>query len=121
SFTIFVYNCVWWVGVLQCSETFNFSRAVLSLCAVTLFCVFLFSFLVFLKYQIYYGYPLQTYLEYPIIIAQDVILFLFILHFSGNMKQALLYTVTYPFRSGNICLYVACLVVLCIVMSLFAL
>uniref|UniRef100_A0A8B9Q519 Solute carrier family 66 member 3 n=1 Tax=Apteryx owenii TaxID=8824 RepID=A0A8B9Q519_APTOW len=70
SFTIFVYNCVWWVGVLQCSETFNFSRAVLSLCAVTLFCVFLFSFLVFLKYQIYYGYPLQTYLEYPIIIAQ---------------------------------------------------
>lgn len=35
-----------------------------------LFCVFLFSFLVFLRYQIYYGYPLQTYLEYPIIIAQ---------------------------------------------------
>lgn len=44
--------------------------AVLSLHAVTLFCVFLFSFLVFLRYQIYYGYPLQTYLEYPIIIAQ---------------------------------------------------
>uniref|UniRef100_A0A8C4U310 Solute carrier family 66 member 3 n=1 Tax=Falco tinnunculus TaxID=100819 RepID=A0A8C4U310_FALTI len=28
------------------------------------------GFLVFLRYQIYYGYPLQTYLEYPIIIAQ---------------------------------------------------
>ncbi|XP_025892874.1 PQ-loop repeat-containing protein 3 [Nothoprocta perdicaria] len=53
------------------------------------------GFLVFLKYQIYYGYPLQTYLEYPILIAQDVVLFLFILHFSGNMKQALLYTVTF--------------------------
>lgn len=44
--------------------------AVLPLRAVTLFCVFLFSFLVFLRYQIYYGYPLQTYLEYPIIVAQ---------------------------------------------------
>jgi len=43
---------------------------VLSFRAVTLFCVLLFSFLVFLRYQIYYGYPLQTYLEYPIIIAQ---------------------------------------------------
>ncbi|NXE50844.1 PQLC3 protein, partial [Casuarius casuarius] len=53
------------------------------------------GFLVFLKYQIYYGYPLQTYLEYPIIIAQDVILFLFILHFSGNTKQALLYAVIF--------------------------
>ncbi|KFQ09142.1 PQ-loop repeat-containing protein 3, partial [Haliaeetus albicilla] len=53
----------------------------------------LFSFLVFLRYQIYYGYPLQTYLEYPIIIAQDVILLLFILRFSGNMKRALFYAV----------------------------
>lgn len=41
-----------------------------SLCAVTLFCISLFSFLVFLRYQIYYDYPLETYLEYPIIIAQ---------------------------------------------------
>ncbi|NWX12066.1 PQLC3 protein, partial [Aegotheles bennettii] len=55
----------------------------------------LFSFLVFLRYQIYYDYPLQTYLEYPIIIAQDVILLLFILHFNGNMKQALFYAVTF--------------------------
>lgn len=42
----------------------------MSLCAVTLFCISLFSYLVFLRYQIYYGYPLETYLEYPIIIAQ---------------------------------------------------
>ncbi|NWH71037.1 PQLC3 protein, partial [Piaya cayana] len=53
------------------------------------------GFLVFLRYQIYYSYPLQTYLEYPILIAQDVILLLIILHFSGNMKQALLYAVTF--------------------------
>ncbi|XP_009330779.1 PREDICTED: PQ-loop repeat-containing protein 3 [Pygoscelis adeliae] len=63
--------------------------------SLTLFCVFLFSFLVFLRYQIYYGYPLQTYLEYPIIIAQDVILLLFILRFNGNMKRALFYAVTF--------------------------
>ncbi|NWW49610.1 PQLC3 protein, partial [Pedionomus torquatus] len=55
----------------------------------------LFSFLVFLRYQIYYDYPLQTYLEYPIIIAQDVILLLFILRYSGNMKQALFYAITF--------------------------
>ncbi|XP_021245370.1 PQ-loop repeat-containing protein 3 isoform X3 [Numida meleagris] len=53
------------------------------------------GFVVFLRYQIYYDYPLQTYLEYPIIIAQDVILLLLILHFSGNMKQGLLYAVTF--------------------------
>ncbi|NXY83268.1 PQLC3 protein, partial [Alcedo cyanopectus] len=53
------------------------------------------GFLVFLKYQIYYGYPLQTYLEYPIIIAQDVILLLIILHFSGNMKRVLFYAGTF--------------------------
>ncbi|KAM9616451.1 solute carrier family 66 member 3 isoform 2-T2 [Morphnus guianensis] len=51
------------------------------------------GFLVFLRYQIYYGYPLQTYLEYPIIITQDVILLLFILRFSGHMKRALFYAV----------------------------
>ncbi|NWI68222.1 PQLC3 protein, partial [Todus mexicanus] len=49
------------------------------------------SFLVFLRYQIYYGYPLQTYLEYPILIAQDIILLLFILRLSGNTKQAFFY------------------------------
>ncbi|NXA11494.1 PQLC3 protein, partial [Sapayoa aenigma] len=53
------------------------------------------GFLVFLRYQIYYGYPLQTYLEYPIIIAQDVILLLCILRFSGNMKRALFYAVVF--------------------------
>ncbi|KAM4680418.1 solute carrier family 66 member 3 isoform 1-T1 [Amazona ochrocephala] len=53
------------------------------------------GFLVFLRYQIYYGYPLQTYLEYPIIIAQDVILLLFILHFNGNKKRALFYGVIF--------------------------
>ncbi|XP_075856666.1 solute carrier family 66 member 3 isoform X2 [Microcebus murinus] len=45
-------------------------------------------FLVFLRYQCHYGYPLLTYLEYPILIAQDVILLLCVFHFSGSMKQA---------------------------------
>ncbi|KAM9382863.1 solute carrier family 66 member 3 [Phaethornis superciliosus] len=53
------------------------------------------GFLVFLRYQMYYTYPLQTYAEYPIIIGQDVILLLFILRFSGNMKRALFYAVIF--------------------------
>ncbi|NXH58343.1 PQLC3 protein, partial [Rhabdornis inornatus] len=51
--------------------------------------------LVFLRYQIYYDYPLETYLEYPIIIAQDAILLYCIMHFSGKAKRALFYTVVF--------------------------
>ncbi|XP_012781715.2 solute carrier family 66 member 3 [Ochotona princeps] len=46
------------------------------------------GFLVFLRYQCYYGSPLLTYLEYPILIVQDVILLLCVFHFNGNMRQA---------------------------------
>ncbi|NXR98010.1 PQLC3 protein, partial [Oxylabes madagascariensis] len=53
------------------------------------------GYLVFLRYQIYYGYPLETYLEYPIIIAQDVILIFCIMHFNGKAKRALFYAVVY--------------------------
>ncbi|NXM25218.1 PQLC3 protein, partial [Oxyruncus cristatus] len=53
------------------------------------------GFIVFLRYQIYYGYPLQTYLEYPIIIAQDVILLLCVLHFYGKMKRALFFAAVF--------------------------
>uniref|UniRef100_A0A8C6QQ54 Solute carrier family 66 member 3 n=1 Tax=Nannospalax galili TaxID=1026970 RepID=A0A8C6QQ54_NANGA len=49
------------------------------------------GFLVFLRYQCYYGNPLLTYLEYPILIIQDIILLLFIFHFNGNVKQAVPY------------------------------
>ncbi|NXI10268.1 PQLC3 protein, partial [Irena cyanogastra] len=49
--------------------------------------------LVFLKYQIYYGYPMETYLEYPVVIAQDVILFCCIMHFSGKARRAVFYAV----------------------------
>ncbi|XP_042789602.1 solute carrier family 66 member 3 isoform X2 [Panthera leo] len=45
-------------------------------------------FLVFLRYQCYYEYPLLTYLEYPILIAQDVLLLLCAFHFNGNVKGA---------------------------------
>ncbi|XP_042536665.1 solute carrier family 66 member 3 [Dipodomys spectabilis] len=49
------------------------------------------GFLVFLRYQCYYENPLLTYLEYPILIAQDVILLLCVFHFNGNVKQAVPY------------------------------
>ncbi|NXQ57690.1 PQLC3 protein, partial [Anthoscopus minutus] len=51
--------------------------------------------LVFLRYQNYYDYPLETYLEYPIIIAQDVILIYCIMHFSGKARRALFYAVIF--------------------------
>ncbi|NWZ00049.1 PQLC3 protein, partial [Loxia curvirostra] len=47
--------------------------------------------LVFLRYQIYYGYPLETYLEFPVVIAQDVILISCIMHFSGKVRRAFFY------------------------------
>ncbi|XP_057226468.1 solute carrier family 66 member 3 [Malurus melanocephalus] len=53
------------------------------------------GFLVFLRYQIYYNYPLETYLEYPIIIAQDAILLFCIMHFNGKMKRALFYALVF--------------------------
>ncbi|XP_011363430.1 PQ-loop repeat-containing protein 3 isoform X1 [Pteropus vampyrus] len=43
------------------------------------------GYLVFLRYQCYYEYPLLTYLEYPILIAQDIILLLGVFHFNGNV------------------------------------
>lgn len=46
------------------------------------------GFLVFLRYQCYYEYPLLTYLEYPILIAQDIVLLLCVFHFNGNVKGA---------------------------------
>ncbi|XP_048364780.1 solute carrier family 66 member 3 [Sphaerodactylus townsendi] len=53
------------------------------------------GFLVCLRYHSYYSYPLSTYVEYPIIIAQDVILFLFVLHYNGKMKHAFPYAVIF--------------------------
>ncbi|XP_029794156.1 PQ-loop repeat-containing protein 3 isoform X3 [Suricata suricatta] len=46
------------------------------------------GFLVFLRYQCYYEYPLLTFLEYPILIAQDALLLLCVFHFNGNVKGA---------------------------------
>ncbi|KAG8524772.1 PQ-loop repeat-containing protein 3, partial [Galemys pyrenaicus] len=78
------------------------------------------GFLVFLRYQYYYEYPLLTYLEYPILIAQgnhplgarvpqapllpltqslslaDIVLLLCVFHFNGNVKGAAPYIVLYP-------------------------
>ncbi|XP_064563794.1 solute carrier family 66 member 3 [Zonotrichia leucophrys gambelii] len=51
--------------------------------------------LVFLRYHIYYGYPLETYLEFPVVIAQDVILLGCIMHFSGKVRRACFYALIY--------------------------
>ncbi|XP_053747133.1 solute carrier family 66 member 3 isoform X3 [Panthera pardus] len=60
------------------------------------------GFLVFLRYQCYYEYPLLTYLEYPILIVQDVLLLLCAFHFNGNVKGAAPYMAVYPFRCPGI-------------------
>lgn len=49
------------------------------------------GFLVFHRYQYYYGNPLHTYLGYPILITEDIVLLIFIFHFNRNLKQALSY------------------------------
>ncbi|KAM8954248.1 solute carrier family 66 member 3 [Pelodytes ibericus] len=49
------------------------------------------GFLVFLRYQIYYSYPIETYLEYPILISQDAVLLLFLFHYCASLKNALPY------------------------------
>ncbi|XP_041668902.1 solute carrier family 66 member 3 [Cheilinus undulatus] len=55
----------------------------------------LIGFIVFITYQMYYDYPPPTYLEYPILIAQDVILLLLILHYNGSLRQSLVYTLVF--------------------------
>ncbi|XP_054894356.1 solute carrier family 66 member 3 [Poeciliopsis prolifica] len=51
----------------------------------------LIGFIVFVTYQMYYNYPPPTYLEYPILIAQDVILLLLILYYNGSLRQSPVY------------------------------
>ncbi|XP_070776054.1 solute carrier family 66 member 3 [Enoplosus armatus] len=55
----------------------------------------LIGFIVFVTYQTYYDYPPPTYLEYPILIAQDVILLLLILHYNGSLRQSLVYALVF--------------------------
>ncbi|XP_028250688.1 solute carrier family 66 member 3 [Parambassis ranga] len=55
----------------------------------------LIGFIVFVTYQMYYDYPPPTYLEYPILIAQDVILLLLILHYTGSLRHSLIYTLVF--------------------------
>uniref|UniRef100_A0A3Q3VTR8 Uncharacterized protein n=1 Tax=Mola mola TaxID=94237 RepID=A0A3Q3VTR8_MOLML len=55
----------------------------------------LIGFIVFVTYQMYYDYPPPTYLEYPILIAQDAILLLLILHYNGNLRQSVIYTLAF--------------------------
>uniref|UniRef100_A0A672PMS6 PQ-loop repeat-containing protein 3-like n=1 Tax=Sinocyclocheilus grahami TaxID=75366 RepID=A0A672PMS6_SINGR len=70
-----------------------FLHIFLHICPTQFFLFFLFvcRFIVFMSYQMYYDYPPLTYLEYPILIAQDVIVLLLILHYNRNMKHSLIY------------------------------
>lgn len=58
-------------------------------------------FLVFLRYQCYYEYPLLTYLEYPILIAEDIVLLLYVFHFNGNVYRAVPCIALYPSAIGE--------------------
>ncbi|XP_069462066.1 solute carrier family 66 member 3 isoform X2 [Ambystoma mexicanum] len=49
------------------------------------------GFVAFLRYQKYYDYPIETYLEYPILVAQDVVLLLLIFYYNTSVKEALPY------------------------------
>lgn len=53
------------------------------------------GFVVFVTYQMYYDYPPPTYLEYPILIAQDVIVLFLILRYNGNLRHGLVYTLVF--------------------------
>ncbi|XP_036981087.1 solute carrier family 66 member 3 [Acanthopagrus latus] len=55
----------------------------------------LIGFIVFVTYQMYYDYPPPTYLEYPILIAQDVMLLLLILHYSGSLRHSFIYALVF--------------------------
>ncbi|XP_017573550.1 solute carrier family 66 member 3-like [Pygocentrus nattereri] len=53
------------------------------------------GYIVFTTYEMYHEYPFATYLEYPILIAQDTVLFLLILHYNGNLRQSLIYSLIF--------------------------
>ncbi|KAG8443369.1 hypothetical protein GDO86_011968 [Hymenochirus boettgeri] len=59
------------------------------------------GFLLFLRYQMYYNYPLETYLEYPMLMIQDAVLLMLLFHYTGSIKNALPYAAIF-FAAWNI-------------------
>ncbi|XP_077394807.1 solute carrier family 66 member 3 [Festucalex cinctus] len=53
------------------------------------------GYIVFVTYQMYYDYPPPTYLEYPILIAQDIVLLLLILLYGGRLQDSLMYSIVF--------------------------
>uniref|UniRef100_A0A4W5MLZ8 Solute carrier family 66 member 3 n=1 Tax=Hucho hucho TaxID=62062 RepID=A0A4W5MLZ8_9TELE len=49
------------------------------------------GYVVFVTYQIHHAAPSSTFLEYPILIAQDTVLLLLILYYNGEAKHSLIY------------------------------
>ncbi|XP_061405355.1 solute carrier family 66 member 3 [Lethenteron reissneri] len=52
------------------------------------------GFVIFLAYQMYYGYPVPTYFEYPILVVQDLLLLLLILYYNGNLGLSIIFYAT---------------------------
>lgn len=50
------------------------------------------GYIVFATYQRHHGSPISTYLEYPVLVAQDSVLLLLMLHYNGHIKHILLYS-----------------------------
>ncbi|KAL2081779.1 hypothetical protein ACEWY4_021597 [Coilia grayii] len=53
------------------------------------------GYIVFATYQKHHGSPIATYLEYPILVVQDSILLLLILHYDGNLRLSPIYSVVF--------------------------
>ncbi|XP_023829624.1 solute carrier family 66 member 3-like isoform X2 [Salvelinus namaycush] len=59
------------------------------------------GYVVFVTYQIHHAAPSSTFLEYPILIAQDTVLLLLILYYNGKAKHSLIYIALYPPPNQN--------------------
>nr|XP_032825995.1 solute carrier family 66 member 3 [Petromyzon marinus] len=49
------------------------------------------GFVIFLAYQMYYGYPAPTYFEYPILVIQDLLLLLLVLYYNGYLGLSIIF------------------------------
>jgi len=53
------------------------------------------GYIVFTTYQLYHGYPLASYLEFPALILQDTIMLFLILNYNGSLRTGLIYSVLF--------------------------
>jgi len=53
------------------------------------------GYVAFTTYQLYYGYPIINYLEFPALILQDTIMLFLILNYNGSLRTGLIYSVLF--------------------------